>query len=166
MRTLRRIFIDVSVFLAVIITIIYLYNTYAEKFADYFYGEEYQTVFINDMAIAVTIADDAAKRRQGLSGVESLREREGKLFIFEEEGDYGIWMKDMKIPIDVFWIDNSQNIVHVEENLLPGSYPTVYHSPVPARFVLETNAFFSDTFRVKIGDRVGIPVTDLPVDLR
>ena len=108
----------------------------------------------------------AKERRQGLSGVDRLGEREGKLFVFDESGRYGIWMKDMNFAIDVFWIDENLRIVHIEENVLPSTYPAVFNTPEPARFILETNAFFADTFGISLGDRVGITANDLPADLR
>ena len=161
-----RTVMDIIIFVTIIGTIFFLYQTYGESTINYLFGEPKDTIFINDLSIEVTMAVTQEERRQGLSGVESLGEREGKLFIFDEMGYYGIWMKDMNFPIDVFWIDESLRIVHIEENVLPESYPAVYNSPVPARFVLETNAFFANTFRINIGDRVGITAADLPIDLR
>jgi len=166
MRSLRRILLDILIILAVLLTVSYLFQNYAKDSFIYLFGEPLNTIFINDLAIQVSIADTAEERRQGLSGVRSLADNEGKLFIFDEVGYYGIWMKDMLFPIDILWIDEQFKIVHIEQNVRPESYPASYNSPTPARFVLELNAFFVDTFKIQMGDRVSIPTIDLPVNLR
>ena len=165
MRTLRRIALDLVVFVAIIGSIFYLYQTYGKETAIYLFGESKNTIFVDDLSVIVTIADTTEERRVGLSRVSSLPDREGKLFIFDEEEDYGFWMKDMLIPIDIFWVNNNMEIVQIEKNVKPESYPATYHSPQPARFVLEFNAFFADTFKIEVGDRVTIPANDLPKDL-
>lgn len=166
MRGLRRILIDIVVFVTIIATIVFLYQTYGQRTISYLFGEPRDTIFINDLSVEVTIVRTPTERRQGLSGVESLPDREGMLFVFDEEDHHGIWMKDMLFPIDVFWINENLRIVHIEENVLPESFPAIYNSPIPARFVLETNAFFADTFQVEVGDQIGITANDLPEDLR
>jgi len=166
MRGLRRIIFDIIVFATTIGVIFYLYQAYGFSTITYIFGQPKDTIFINDIAVEVTIADTAEERRQGLSGVEYLPEREGKLFLFDEQGYYGFWMRDMNFPIDIFWINENLEIVHIAENVLPESYPAIYTSPEAARFVLETNAFFADTFQISRGDRIGISAADLPEDLR
>jgi len=163
---MRRILIDLVIFIGIIGALFYLYQTYGKETAVYLFGESKNTIFVDDLSVIVTIADTAEERRQGLSGVSKLPDREGKLFIFDEEGNYGFWMKDMSIPIDILWINNNMEIVHIEKNVKPESYPAIYNSPKPARFVLEFNAFFADTFKIEVGDRVTIPANDLPTDLR
>jgi uncharacterized protein len=165
MRSIRRIALDLIIIITIISTIGYLYRTYGDQVLIYLFGEARVTIYINDLAIPVTIADDPVERRQGLSNVKSLPSKEGKLFIFEKSDYYGFWMKEMLFPIDIIWIDETMKIVHIEENVLPSSYPTSYNPPVQARFVLELNAFFVDTFRLNIGDRVTIPPAYLPNDL-
>lgn len=163
---IRRFIVDAIILVTAVVTIGFLYDSYKDPIYDFFFNEQTVGIFIRDIPVTVSIADNDEERSKGLSGVESLGAQEGKLFIFDEEGKYGFWMKDMLIPIDIIWIDNSGFIVHIEENVAPDSYPTIYSSPVPARFVLEVNAFFVPTFRVDIGDRVSIPAHRLPADLQ
>lgn len=165
MRTLQRLLIDLIVFVTIIGTVVFLYRTYSEPVISYFFGEQKVGIYVQDIRVTVAIADTDAERKIGLSGVASLPEREGMLFIFEQEGNYGFWMKDTLIPLDIIWIDDEGVIVHIEENVRPDSYPTIYSSPRPARFVLEVNAFFVSTFRINVGDRVAIPAHKLPPDL-
>ncbi|MEK7176049.1 MAG: DUF192 domain-containing protein [Patescibacteria group bacterium] len=98
---------------------------------------------IGDKTILVEIADTTEKLARGLSGRKSLSPGSGMLFVFSEIGSYGFWMKDMKFPIDIAWlerIDNSFRIVGIERNVSPESFPHVFYPPVPIKYVVETNA--------------------------
>jgi uncharacterized protein len=84
----------------------------------------------------IEVADTPKERGMGLSGrsKEDFKQDDVLFFIFDTPGDYGFWMKDMLFPIDIVWFDESMNIVHVEQNVLPESYPKIFHSPIPALF--------------------------------
>jgi uncharacterized protein len=166
MRSVRKIALDLIIILVLIVTTGHLYRTYGEEGARYLFGDPIDTIYINDLSIKVSIADSPEERRQGLSNQKSLPDKEGKLFVFDKSDYYGIWMKDMNFPIDIIWIDDERKIVHIEQNVSPNTYPTSYHPPIPARFVLEVNAFFASTFKIKVGDQVTIPDINLPSDLR
>lgn len=109
---------------------------------------------IGETVINVEVADTDEERVQGLSGREKLEEETGLLFVFEKEGNYGIWMKDMKFAIDIVWLDQNKKIVHIEEKVLPDSFPKVFNSSLPSLFVLETNVGFLRKNNIKIGDLV------------
>ncbi len=75
-------------------------------------------VAIHGQKIFVEIADTEQKREKGLSERNSIGENEGMLFLFSQKGSYGFWMKDMRFPIDIVWI-NGDKIVGMERNLDP-----------------------------------------------
>jgi uncharacterized membrane protein (UPF0127 family) len=130
------------------------------------FGEESRyTLFIGTIPVLVTVADDPESRARGLGGVQSLGENEGKFFVFDEAKKHGIWMKDMVIPIDILWIDDNLSVVHIEKEVQPNTFPTVFAPPVEARFVLETNSFFVEAMKINIGDRVFVPPEILPSDI-
>lgn len=166
MGSIKKIFTDFIIFLAIVFTIIYIYQVYGERVLVYMFGEQREAIVIDGTTLFVTYADDPDERHQGLSGVKALGTLEGKLFFFAEEGDHGFWMKDMNFPIDILWINNDLEIVHIEENVTPDSYPAVYYPSAPARFVLETNAFFADTYKIEVGEKLSLPAADLPKDLK
>ncbi len=93
--------------------------------------------------IPVDIADTELEREKGLSGTTSLPQNSGKLFIFNTSGDYGFWMKDMQYAIDIIWIDSNFRIIGITKDVAPESYPEVFYSPSPVKYVLEVNAGFS-----------------------
>lgn len=163
-----RFLIDIVVISTLAVVGLFLYHQYWGAFKESWsaYRLSEQTVYLGSVAIRVSIADDEKKQRQGLSGVKSLRDLEGKLFIFDTDGTWGIWMKDMLIPLDIIWIDKNLQVVHIVENVSPLTYPEVFSSPKDARFVLEMNAHFVSSLRIKEGDRLTLPSSLLPVDVR
>ena len=81
-----------------------------------------------------TTPEDKAK---GLSGVESLPEDEGMLFIFDPPEDVKFWMKDTLIPLDIIFINEDQEVVKVHQGI-PND-ETLIEVPNIA-YVLEVNA--------------------------
>ena len=101
------------------------------------------------------IVNTEAARQKGLSGRSSIAVSEAMLFEFESDGLWSIWMKDMKFPIDIVWIDNAQRVVHIERNIKPDAVPhTQYAPPKPARFVLELASGQAQYANIRVGSVV------------
>ncbi len=111
-----------------------------------------EKVTIGEKKISVEIAKTSQEKSTGLCCRDSLDADSGMLFIFDTPGDYKFYMKDTRIPLDMYWLDSEKKIVHIEENVLPETYPQTFGSPVPALYVLETNAGFSREHKIKVGD--------------
>lgn len=112
------------------------------------------TVIVNDHNINVWVADTQETRAQGLSGVPRLSEKQGMLFVFDTPNQNGFWMKDMKIALDIIWLNSAQEVVHIEENVTPDTYPESFYPPVPAFYVLEIGAGLAEKLNIKKGDKV------------
>lgn len=120
------------------------------------------TITFNNVTLSAEVVDTPTLRTKGLSGRAGLETNKSMLFVFEKEGYYGFWMKDMFFPIDIFWIKNGR-VVDLEENVpVPTSSQyynkklSVYIPDMPARFVLETRAGFAKKNNITIGDKVTI----------
>lgn len=111
-------------------------------------------VRINETNIKAEVAQTKQERIQGLSGRSSIKETDGLLMIFPDEDRHGIWMKDMKFSIDIIWIDGSGKIVHLEENVHPGTYPDVFIPKKSALMVLEVRSGKVKKERWAVGDKV------------
>jgi uncharacterized membrane protein (UPF0127 family) len=109
------------------------------------------TLKIGTTTLNIEVADTDIKRIKGLSGREGLAENSGLLFVFEKEGYQQFWMKDMKFPIDMAWLDKNKKIIHIESNVSPETYPKTFTSQTPALFVLETPANFFTSHQIPIG---------------
>lgn len=99
-----------------------------------------QTIQIGSNTIFVEIADTDEARTIGLSGRESLASGTGILFIFDNPGIYGFWMKDMRFPIDIVWIDENWKVIGVDNSVDPATFPTIFYPKSAAKFVLELNS--------------------------
>lgn len=109
---------------------------------------------IGKTEIFVYLADTKEEQLRGLSGGEMLEEGEGMLFVFETNDFHPIWMRGMKFPIDIIWIDEEFTVVDIQENVLPSSFPEVFTPDVQSRFILETNAGWVKRHDIRRGSRV------------
>lgn len=111
-------------------------------------------IAIRNIEVAVDIADDPTAIERGLGGREFLRAHRGMLFVLPEPIVANFWMKDMKFPVDVLWIDANKKIVHTTENVTPDTFPQTFSPPVPVQYVLELNAGWAKVHHIEIGDDV------------
>jgi len=106
--------------------------------------------------IPVEIADTHGKRRLGLGNRSFLKKNWGMLFIFDKRKTHRFWMKNMKFPLDIIWLDNHR-IVYILKNVKPakfGELPEILEPLVPANFVLEIAAGRSTELSLKQGDHL------------
>lgn len=84
------------------------------------------------------VADSEAELVQGLSGVESLPKNGGLLMKFSTDDRWGIWMKDMKVPLDIVWLNKDKEIIYIVKNAQPSMSTNITFTPKePARYVIE-----------------------------
>jgi hypothetical protein len=113
----------------------------------------------NGDTLNVAIADNPLERIQGLSGLASLASDEGMLFVFDDSGKHGIWMKNMNFAIDILWLDDTGEVVHVVEQAPPAAEDLgllVYQNEEPARYVLEIPAGEVAEREITIGSKVEV----------
>lgn len=103
----------------------------------------------------IVVVSSNADRIKGLSGITSLSDDEGMLFLFDSsETVSSFWMKDMLIPIDIIWLSCEGKVVTIHKNLQPNSYPKTFSPSSEAQFVLEVKANLSEDKSIDIGDQV------------
>lgn len=115
-----------------------------------------------DIKINAEKADTEIKRRIGLANHTYLGEFDGMLFYMPENTQPPFWMKNMKIAIDIIWI-NDGKITQISENAQPepgkrDQELSLYIPNDPIDYVLEVNAGFAQSHDVKVGDSVQISV--------
>ncbi len=81
----------------------------------------------------------SGEREKGLSGRSSLPRDQGLLFVFNELGMYGFWMKEMNFPISIIWLDQNCTVTGFVREALPSSYPEVFYPEKESLFVVEVN---------------------------
>ena len=116
-------------------------------------------VRIGELSVQAEVPEGNAFSR-GLGGYESLADDRGMLFVFQQPGEYGFWMKGMLISIDIIWISAENQVVHVEtaqpQPGVPDDQLTVYRPGAPALYVLEVQAGLAAEKGIRLGDEAQI----------
>ena len=105
------------------------------------------------VSIPVEVSDTPEKRSLGLGKRDKLENGWGMLFVFEKRIPHSFWMKNMRFPIDIIWLDN-QRIVELAENVPPpqeGESPKVIEPRLPSNFVLELESGRARALGLKVG---------------
>lgn len=110
--------------------------------------------YMNNAPLKVAIANTPETRSQGLSGLKSIPQNHGLLFVFPENEKYGIWMKGMLFDLDIIWLNEQMRVVFIKDQVRPDTYPTIFYPPTNARYVLETNAGFVEEQGIQEGDKL------------
>lgn len=115
-------------------------------------------IFPDGTRLTADVADTHETRARGLMFRESLGESEGMLFVFDAPRRYAFWMKHVRIPLDILWLDAAGRVVWIVEGAPPclaDPCPT-YAPGASASRVLETAAGFARRHGVALGDTVSI----------
>ena len=107
---------------------------------------------VNDIHMTAYVAQTFEQRRKGLSIFSKLTESESMIFIFEKEGLHPFWMKDMKFPIDIIWLNKNKEIIFIKEHAHPGDYPESYLPDKKSLYVIEFVDGFVEKNNIRIGD--------------
>ena len=94
------------------------------------------------VSLRIEIATTTADQEKGLGGRTYVPPDYGMLFVFQKADRYGFWMKDTRVPLDIFWLDTQGHVVWIAADVATSTYPNVFFPPVPAQYVLETAAGF------------------------
>lgn len=114
---------------------------------------------VRDLSVNAKVVSKVSDRQRGLSKAKSLPLNEGMLFVFEENGIYPFWMKDMNFAIDIIWIGENKRIVYIASNVPPepgkkDKELMLYRPDSDSRYVLEINAGLAQLHGVQVGDTV------------
>lgn len=105
-----------------------------------------------DAELFLEIADNDIERIRGLQGRDDLNENEGMLFIFQEEGMRSFWMFNTPISLDIAFLNEDKEIINIHRNTEPKNTSIRYKSDSPAKYVIETNAGWFETYHIEAGD--------------
>ncbi len=111
------------------------------------------------LTIDLEIAATDSARRRGMMQRKSFPDRSGMLFLFDREEPRQFWMGNTPVALDMIFIDADSQIVDFAKYAKPFSAESIL-SAVPAQYVLEVPAGFSDTHGLIETDRVSWRGTD------
>ena len=112
------------------------------------------TLTVASSTFSVMIAQTPDETTRGLSGMTSLPQDKGMLFIFDDNIVRGFWMPDMHFAIDMVWIDSNWRVIGIAQHATPESYPKVFYSNGPAKYVLEVSDGASRTWGIATGTQL------------
>jgi len=98
------------------------------------------TIKVGNNSVSAEVAANTQEQNLGLGGRSCIGADKGMLFAFSQPGQYDFWMKDMKFPIDIVWLNENKLVVTVKSNVMPNTYPKTFTSTKPAKYVLELGA--------------------------
>jgi uncharacterized membrane protein (UPF0127 family) len=115
-------------------------------------------IFVDGTRVCTNAADTEEKRARGLMFRESLGEDEGMLFTFDTPRRYGFWMKNVRMPLDIIWLDEHGRVVWIVESAPPCETDPcpMYVPPANASFVVEVAGGFVRRHGIASGDTVTI----------
>ena len=94
--------------------------------------------------ISLEMASTKEQIIRGLSGREELCAECGMLFVFSEPAPRGFWMRGMRFPLDIVFLDSNYTVLNMAEEVPPcAGECLVVHSQGPAKYVLEVNGGFA-----------------------
>ena len=96
---------------------------------------------------------------RGLMFRERLAQDRGMLFTHETPGRYSYWMYQVKIPLDIIWLDKQGVVVEVLAKVPPCPSKSARECPTfggtqTAQYVLELAAGMAEKHGVRAGERL------------
>lgn len=111
-------------------------------------------VCVENNCFYVEIADDSIERSGGLMYRTELGAKEGMIFLFESEEEYGFWMKNTLIPLDIIFIDSNLTITEIYKNVMPCKQINCPSYNGKGKYVLEINSGKAEELGIGKGDLV------------
>ncbi len=90
----------------------------------------------------------------GLSNRDRLSPSRGMLFVFPNQNEHCMWMKDMRFDVDMIWVEQDGTITKVMDNVLESTYPQSFCKP--SAYVVEVNAGIAARAELKPGDKLSL----------
>ncbi|MFA7662460.1 MAG: DUF192 domain-containing protein [Patescibacteria group bacterium] len=139
----------------IIILILVLIGTNIYLFFIYHKPNPKEICFKNN-CFTFEIARTPRQKALGLMNRDLLDQTASMLFIYEDPKTMGIWMKNMKFPLDILWLNYEGEIVDFIKNAPPCQPNLVcpaYKPAESASYVLEINAGLIDKYSLELGNK-------------
>lgn len=109
----------------------------------------------NEVFVDVEIAQTPEERQTGLMHRDSLPEDAGMMFVYFEPTRGGFWMKDVKFPLSVAFIDDEQTITQIiDMEPCDGERCPAYTPDQEYTAALEVNQGAFEEWGIGVGDTV------------
>jgi uncharacterized protein len=120
--------------------------------------EDYNTRVVTFPGGAKVRAEVMMRQADMLKGMkyrDQLAPDRGMLFLHGGEGNYPYWMYEVRIPLDMLWMDKDRQVVEIYRHAEPCPGPQdkcpVYGGRERSMFVLELAGGMIDKYQLKVG---------------
>lgn len=126
---------------------------------NFFSFKKTSTATIGNKTFKLILAKNEQEKIAGLSNRNSLDQDTGMLFIFDKKDIYPFWMKNMKFPIDIIYIDDDRVVDVIDNAPKYSQYQNASELPIykpraNANYVLEVNAGEAKKYKIKAESKV------------
>ena len=96
---------------------------------------------------------------RGMMFRDSVAPDHGMLFIHGSPGNYKYWMYQVRIPLDIIWMNRLHEVVEISANTPPCKEKNASNCPnfggnQPAMFVLELGGGMAQKYGIQVGNRI------------
>lgn len=120
-------------------------------------SNETKKLTVNNQTFTVEIVKTTKDQQVGLTKYDSLPETNGMLFQFTDTTNHLFWMRGMRFPIDIVFIQDNK-VVGVIENAPPAEASTnnvpTYGGDLTSNAALEINAGLAKKYEINKGDTI------------
>ena len=118
------------------------------------------TVAFKQTTFLAEVAATEQEKAKGLMYRQHLAKDRCMFFVYGEEGNHAIWMKNCLIALDVAWVDADGKVVETVEHAPPcspmrGDDCPTYGGRQVSRYFIEFSAGTFKRLQLKKGDRLG-----------
>jgi len=108
-------------------------------------------------SIVAEIADTPEREMYGYMFRREVKETEGMVFVYPEAGQHAFWMKNTLVPLDIIWMDDAFQVLHVETAPPCKADPCPsYGTPRMSRYTLELKAGAAAREGLHVGDTLQV----------
>ncbi|HVC57985.1 MAG TPA: DUF192 domain-containing protein [Candidatus Acidoferrales bacterium] len=116
---------------------------------------------IGKRTLDALVADTFVKKMIGLMFRDGLPSGGCMLFAFDYSSRQGIWMRNMKFPIDIVWLDEKKRITGMKSGTKPanGFFDfTTYYPGSPSKYIIELPSGFLSRNKVGKNSKVSFKI--------
>jgi uncharacterized membrane protein (UPF0127 family) len=107
---------------------------------------------IGGQKLTAEVAASNPERQQGLMHRRMMPENRGMLFVFTEEAQHAMWMRNTYIPLSVAFIDSKGIITNIED--MKPHTEVAHPATRPVRYALEMNLGWFAQRGIKAGVKI------------
>lgn len=107
--------------------------------------------------VIVEVARTKQEQATGLMFRRSIGPDEGMIFLYPQDLEITMWMRNTYIPLDMIFVKRDGSVLRVEENTEPLSERVISSESDTARAVIELKGGSAARLGIRAGDKVEYP---------